>query len=302
MAVAPSLQFSVQPEADDFGNQHGRWLAEHGGFRLDATDAPAEHAKAIDHGGVRVGADHGIGISRILSPLGMARNHAREIFEIHLVADAGVGRHHFEIVKCRLAPAEKRVALDVALKFQFGVEAESVDAAEVVHLHGMIDDQFRGQQRIDAFGIAAHALHALTHGGQIDDGGNAGEILQQNARGHEGNFFFRRSRLPVGERLNIGSVDEAAVFEAQKIFEQNAERERKLGEIGYAVFFERFQTMNFETLCADAQRIARAKRVSCGDSHPLGPFAGVQPSMITEIEMRRGRLYWGACRLQQKSF
>ena len=45
-------------------------------------------------------------------------------------------------------------------------------------------------------------------------------------------------------------------------------------KIGDAIFLQRFQAMNFETLCADAQRVARAKRISCGDSHPLGPFAG----------------------------
>ncbi len=38
-------------------------LAEHGGLGLDAADAPAEHAQAVDHGGVRVGADERIGVS-----------------------------------------------------------------------------------------------------------------------------------------------------------------------------------------------------------------------------------------------
>ena len=51
------LELAGQLEADDFRQQHGQRLAEHGGFRFDAADAPAENAKAIDHGGVRIGAD-----------------------------------------------------------------------------------------------------------------------------------------------------------------------------------------------------------------------------------------------------
>ena len=54
-------QAAVQFEADDGGNQHGERLAEHGGFRFNAADAPAEDAEAVDHGGVRIGADERIG-------------------------------------------------------------------------------------------------------------------------------------------------------------------------------------------------------------------------------------------------
>ena len=33
------------------------------GFGLDAAHAPAQHAEAVDHGGVRVGADERVGVS-----------------------------------------------------------------------------------------------------------------------------------------------------------------------------------------------------------------------------------------------
>ena len=51
----------VQLEADHRGNQHRERLAEHGGFRFDSADAPAENAEAVDHRGVRIGADQRIG-------------------------------------------------------------------------------------------------------------------------------------------------------------------------------------------------------------------------------------------------
>ena len=41
----------------------------------------------------------------------VAEHHRRQIFQIHLVHDAGIGRHHAEILKRGLAPAQKRIAL-----------------------------------------------------------------------------------------------------------------------------------------------------------------------------------------------
>ena len=212
-------EFAVQAESHHFGNEHRRRLAQHGGFRFDAADAPAKHAQRVNHGGVRIGADHGVGVGLNFISRRHGADDAREIFEIYLVADAGVGRHNFKIVESGLAPAQKSVALHVALKFQFGVQAEGVDATEAVHLHGMIDDQFSGEQRIDALGISAHALHRFAHGGQVDDRRHTGKILQQNARGHEGDFFFGRAGMPIGQRLNVWRVDEPAVFAAQQIFQ-----------------------------------------------------------------------------------
>ena len=55
------LQLAGQLEADDLRDQHRHRLAEHGRLGLDAADAPAEHAEAVDHGGVAVGADQGVG-------------------------------------------------------------------------------------------------------------------------------------------------------------------------------------------------------------------------------------------------
>ena len=48
--------------ADDFRRQKINRLAEHAGFRFDSADAPADDAEAVDHGGVRIGADERVGI------------------------------------------------------------------------------------------------------------------------------------------------------------------------------------------------------------------------------------------------
>ena len=148
---------------------------------------------------MRIGAHHRIRIRLNFVGRRHGANHARKIFQIYLVANPRVWRNYFEIVKCRLAPAQEGISLHVALKFQLRVQSESIDAAKTIDLHRMVDDQFRGEQGIDALRISAHALHCFAHGGQIDDGGHAGEILQQHPRGHEGNFLFRSSGAPVGQ-------------------------------------------------------------------------------------------------------
>ena len=80
---------------------------------------------------------------------------AGEVFEIDLVADAGVRRNDFEILKAFLAPAQEGVALDIALHFEVGVEGEGAGDAEFVHLHGVVNYELGGEQGIDFFRVAA---------------------------------------------------------------------------------------------------------------------------------------------------
>ena len=64
VAVVPSRQLAGQLEAEHRRDQHAHRLAEHRRLRLDAADAPAEHAEPVDHRGVRVGADQRVRVGR----------------------------------------------------------------------------------------------------------------------------------------------------------------------------------------------------------------------------------------------
>ena len=59
---------AAELEADDARDEHRHGLAEHGRLGLDAADAPADDAQAVDHRGVRVGADAGVRVG--LTPFG----------------------------------------------------------------------------------------------------------------------------------------------------------------------------------------------------------------------------------------
>ena len=173
-------QAVLQTETDDLRDQHGYRLAQHGGLGFDSADAPAEHAETVDHGGMRVGADQRVGIGKRLARLTICadENDARQVLQIDLVNDTGVGRHNREILECRLPPTQEGIALLITLEFQLGIELKRLWRAELVHLHRVVNHQLGRLQRIDQIGVSTQRLHSVAHGRQIDHGRHAGEILQ----------------------------------------------------------------------------------------------------------------------------
>ena len=108
------LHFAGQFETDHLGHQHIQRLAKHVGFGLDAADAPADDAQAVDHRRVAIGADQRIGQGHVFAVDLPHERHFGEVFQIHLVHDANVRRHHAEIVERFLAPTQKLVPLAIA--------------------------------------------------------------------------------------------------------------------------------------------------------------------------------------------
>ena len=105
-------QCAGQAETDNFGNQQRTGTAEHRDFGLDTADAPADDAQAVDHRGVGIGAEDAIGISLTG---GRDEDDRREILDIDLMDDAGIGRNDAEIGEGALAPAQELIAfLDCA--------------------------------------------------------------------------------------------------------------------------------------------------------------------------------------------
>jgi len=94
----------------------------------------------------------------------------------------------------------------------------------------MIDHELDGLQRVHTAWISAEAHDAVAHRGKIDDRRHAGEVLEEDARGHEGDLLLRLGRqVPAGQRLDVVAVDEPAVLTAQQVLEQDLERVRQTG-------------------------------------------------------------------------
>ena len=171
------LQGAAEVESDDLRNLHVVGLAQHHGLRLNAADAPAQHAQAVDHGGVGVGAHqcvrvHGgqaLGIS--------CRDHRGQVLQVDLVHDAGTGRHQREVVEGALRPAQERVSLLVALELTRHVHLEGSGNAVVIDLDRVVDDQVHGHDGVDLAIVASFARHRRPHRRQVYDRGDAREVL-----------------------------------------------------------------------------------------------------------------------------
>ena len=226
------LQPAGELEADDLRDEHGDRLAEHGGLRLDAAHAPAEDGEAVDHGGVRIGADEGVRIGGLLAGRGVLAgpDGLGQEFQVDLVADAGARGNDGEVLEGGLAPLEEAVALAVALVFQLHVAVEGLRRAELVDDHRMVDDEIDGHERVDLARVAAEVLHGVAHGGEIHHRRNAGEVLHQDAGGAVGDFLLVLALVvePGGHGLDIGLGDRAAVLVAQKVLEQHLHGEGQL--------------------------------------------------------------------------
>ena len=190
-----------------------------------------EHAQRVDHGGVAVGADAGVG-ECLLEPAGRLGPHRlRQVLEVDLVADAGAGRHHAEVVEGACAPAQELVALLVALVLDLDVLLEGVGRAEEIDLHGMVDDEVDRHQRVDLGGVAAQPLHGVAHGGKVDDGRHAGEVLHQHAGRPIGDLTRGGLVLqPLDHGADVVGLDAAAVLVAQQVLDQHLEGEGQLGD------------------------------------------------------------------------
>ena len=114
-------ELAGEPEADHLRDEHRDRLAEQHRLGLDPAHAPAQHAEAVDHRRVRVGADQRVGERERPSALLARLDDPREVLEVHLVDDPGARRHDAEVVERALPPAEEGVALAVALELALGV-------------------------------------------------------------------------------------------------------------------------------------------------------------------------------------
>ncbi len=138
----------------------------------------------------------------------------------------------------------------------------------------MVDYQFDRLQRVDERGIAAQGLHGVAHGGQVDYTGDSGEVLQEDAAGSEGDFFFWfRIAVPGCERADFFFSDVAAVFGAQQVFEQDPQGE---GEVfgGDALLIEGVEAVDFVFFAADFQSGFAVETIYRHDGLPLGMNSG----------------------------
>jgi hypothetical protein len=258
------------------GDQHEIRLPQHHRLRLDPAHAPAHDAEAVDHGGVRVGADEGVGVGGELAELLPELHGGRQVLEVHLVHDAGARRHHPEVAEGALGELEELVPLDVPLELELNVEAERILGAVVVHLYRVIDHQVAGHHRVDLVGIALHPCHRVAHGGEVDDARHAGEILEHHARRHEGDLRSRGPpAVPSGELPDVLLGHHPAAGEPERILEQDANGEGKAVQLGHALAGELGEAVDDSLLGPQPHRRAGTEGIDGRSGHRRSVSGGL---------------------------
>ena len=112
--------------------------------------------------------------------------------------------------------------------------SDAVSLDEMIDLHRVIDDELDRLQRVDPARVAAEPDDAVAHGGEVDHGRHAGEVLEQDARRREGDLpLILAGDVPPGENANILRIDESRVLAAQQVLEQDLQRKRQARQPGY---------------------------------------------------------------------
>jgi hypothetical protein len=267
------LELAGKPHPDDLRKDHGIGLAKHGRLRLDATHAPAENGKPVHHGGMGVGADKRIRIGELGGCLfavelqlgRFAPDRSRQVFKIYLVADARPRRYHAKIVEGLLRPFEEFISFEILPVLLLDIPLESRVGAEEVYHDRVVANEVHGHERIDFFRIAAERPHGIAHGGKIDYGRYAGEVLHQHACRSKRDLPVRRFGFePLRNGLNVWLGNGAAILVPQQIFEQNLHGKRQAGDALEAVLFRKRQAVICVDLAAHLQGFAALEAIQRG--------------------------------------
>ena len=191
-------------------------MAQHRGLSFNATHAPTQHAQAINHGGVRIGPYQSIG-EGIGIAIHIARPHRLpQILQIHLVTNARTRRHDAEIIKRMLPPAQKLVALLIALHFQFHVQVKRIATGKMVNHHRVVYHQIHRRQGIDFIGVATCLLHGLAHRRQIHHRRHTRKVLHQHPSRSVLDFLLAGLVLqPCSYGFDVIRLDRNIVFKTQ---------------------------------------------------------------------------------------
>ena len=159
------------------------------------------------------------------------------------MADAGAGWHDREVVERLLRPAQQRVAFAVARVLELDVAEQRQIGAGDIDVDRVVDHQIGLHERVDPRGVAAEPGHRRAHRRQIHHRRDAGEVLQQDARRHEGEDaqLVAVRRVPVRERQHVRFVHVLPIAEAQHVLQHHLDRVRQARQVDPALLRQRPQ-------------------------------------------------------------
>jgi hypothetical protein len=116
-------------------------------------------------------------------------------------------------------------------------------------------------------------IDRVAHGGEIAHGGDAGEVLHQDARRAELDLVRGvRGRVPGGDRADVVGGDRGAVLPAQEVLEQDAHRVGQGGDVADAGLGERVEAVDLDLAVADEDMGLAAEAVRRHGGGTLPPL------------------------------
>ena len=232
VAVAVRGQLAVEADAHDPRHRLVERLAQEDGLGLDAADAVAQDAEPVDHRGVGVGSHERVRERDAAARVLAVRDDRGEELQVDLVDDAGARRHDPQVAERGLRPAQELVALAVALVLAADVEGEGAAAAPRVDLDRVVDDEVRRDEGVHARRVAAERGHRVAHRREVHDRGHAGEVLEDDAGGHERDLGLAAgARTPGREGRHVLLAHDAAAGVAERVLEQDLEGDRRAARV-----------------------------------------------------------------------
>ena len=142
--------------------------------------------------------------------------------------DARARRDHPQVAEGGLGPAQQAVALAVALVLPLDVEGEGARRAEGVDLDRVVDDQVGRDERVDRRRVAAQVHHRIPHRREVDHRRDAGEVLEDDPRGHERDLDVGQgARSPAQERLDVLGSDDPSAGVSERVLEKDPDGHRQ---------------------------------------------------------------------------
>lgn len=119
------------------------------------------------------------------------------------------------------------------------ITVEGILGTREINLDRVVDHEVNGDKRLDDGGIGSGLGCGIAHGGEIDDERHAGEILEDDPGNRKGNLVVAGGLgVPVGKVFNVGLGDLSSVEITEEGFQNDANGDRKAGDVGYAKVFE----------------------------------------------------------------
>ncbi len=171
-----------------------------------------------------IGADERVGVSEEGSvAFFFGKNAASEVLEVNLVNDTDAWGDDAKGLESLLAPLKEFVAFAVTFKFVLHIEHEGLLGAVDVDLDGVINDEIDGDERFNELRIFFEPSDGIAHSSEIDEKGYASEVLQNDARDGEGNFFRGGFfGIPASKIFDVAGTSRKAIAVAEDGFEDDA--------------------------------------------------------------------------------